>query len=187
MKKDLPKRKNIRLQGYDYSQAGCYFITICTEERHCILWEKDTDQADVGTHSVRPPLHSTLSLSNTGNIVKTAIENIPKIYSHVEIDIFTIMPNHIHMIMRIEGVEQGSGRTLCAPTDVPMDVVMRTPVTVSRIIKQCKEYVTKQVGFPIWQSGFHDHIIRNEAGYQRIWQYIDENPARWMDDRYYAN
>ena len=175
----LPKRKNIRLKDYDYSQAGCYFITICTKDRRCIFWKENADA--VGTHSVRP-IQSTYTLSNTGNIVKIAIENIPKIYRHVDIDIFMIMPNHIHMIMRIEDDGRdggdGDGRTLCVPTSVT--------VTVSRVIKQFKEYVTKQIGFSIWQPGFHDHIIRNEPNYQRIWQYIDENPARWADDQYYA-
>ena len=161
MQKELPVRKNIRLQGYDYSRDGCYHITICVKERHELLWE-ECASTGVGTHSVRP-------LSDIGNVVKTAIENIPKIYDHVDIDIFTIMPNHIHMIVRIEG----GGRTLCVPT------------SVSRIIKQCKEYVTKQIGFSIWQPRFYDQIIHAEEDYQRLWYYINENPARWAEDEYY--
>ena len=158
MQKELPVRKPIRLKGYDYSSAGCYFITICVKDWHAILWEDY-----VGTHSVRP-------LSKTGDVVKTAIENIPQIYNHVSIDIFTIMPNHLHMIMRIES----DGRTLCVPT------------SVSRVIKQCKEYVTKQIGYSIWQPRFYDRIIRDEAEYQGIWKYIDENPQKWENDCYFT-
>jgi REP element-mobilizing transposase RayT len=156
MEKELPVRKNIRLQGYDYSSAGCYFITICVKDGHEILW-----QPDVGARNARP-------LSDTGNIVKTAIENIPKIYESVFIDNFVIMPNHIHMIVRIEN----SGRALRAPT-------------VSTVVNQFKGYVTKQIGFSMWQKLFHDRIIRNEEEYQNKWRYIDENPARWTEDEFY--
>ncbi|MCL2083915.1 MAG: hypothetical protein FWH06_01490 [Oscillospiraceae bacterium] len=155
--KSLPVRKDIRLQGYDYSSNGAYFVTMCVKDGHPVLW-----RPDVGTHSVRP-------LSETGNIVKTAVENIPEIYEGVFIDKFVIMPNHIHMIARIES----GGRTLCVPT-------------ISRIIKQCKEYVTKQIGYSIWQTRFHDHVIRDEEEYKRIWQYIEENPVKWAEDCYFV-
>jgi len=158
--KELPIRKNVRLKGHDYSSAGYYFVTICVKDGHELLWK----ERPVGAHSVRP-------LSDIGETVKMAIENIAKVYRCVNVDKYTIMPNHLHLILRI----YGSGRTLCAPT------------TVSRVIKQCKEYVTKQIGYSIWQKSFHDHIIRNEEEYQRIWQYIDENPQRWEEDCYYGD
>jgi len=82
------------------------------------------------------------------------------------------MPNHIHMIVAIN-----SGRLVIAPTQA-------TP-NLSTIIKQFKTAVTKQIGFSLWQKSYHDHIIRNEDEYQRIWQYIDENPARWDEDEYF--
>lgn len=62
---------------------------------------------------------------------------------------------------------------------------MRAP-TISTVINQMKGYTTKQIGFPIWQKSFHDRIIRDVAEYRRAWQYIDENPARWDEDAYYA-
>ncbi|WP_295632444.1 transposase [uncultured Intestinimonas sp.] len=80
------------------------------------------------------------------------------------------MPNHVHMILVL--TSQG-GRTLCAPT-------------VSRVIKQFKGVVTKRAGLPLWQKSFHDHIIRNEADYLRIWQYIDTNPLKWREDCFCA-
>jgi REP element-mobilizing transposase RayT len=83
-------------------------------------------------------------------------------------DIFTIMPNHIHMIVRIEN----DGRAMRAPT-------------ISRIINQFKGYVAKQIGFSIWQKLFYDEIIRNEQAYRNIWQYINENSAKWVEDKYY--
>jgi len=157
--KELPVRKNIRLKGYDYSNAGYYFVTICVKDGHELLW----NETPVGAHIVRP-------LSDIGMVTKKSIENITEIYSNVIVDKYTIMPNHVHMILRIEN----GGRTMCAPTS-----------HVSNMIKQCKEYVTKQIGFSIWQRSYHDHIIRDKAEYQKIWKYIDQNPTRWTEDCYY--
>jgi len=162
MEKELPIRKKIRLEGYDYSKEGRYHITVCVKNGHEILWEECAD-VGVGARIARP-------LSTTGNVVKTAIENIPKIYDCVFIDIFTIMPNHIHMIVRIEN----NGRAMRAPT-------------ISRLINQFKGYVNKQIGFSIWQKLFYDEIIRNEEAYRNIWQYIEQNPAKWAEDKYYIN
>jgi len=171
MEKELPVRKRIRLQGYDYSQSGYYHITMCIKNGHEILWENDDI---VGAHSMRPPNPNPRLLSSIGKTVKTAIENIPKIYANTNIDKYVIMPNHIHLILCINADE--NGRTLCAPTKA----------TVSRIIKQCKEYVTKQIGYSIWHPRFYDEIIRNEEAYRNIWQYIDNNPAKWAEDRYFV-
>jgi len=156
MQRELPVRKNIRLEGYDYSQDGCYHITICVKDRHEMLGRI------VGTNCVRP------LLSDIGNVVETEISNVSGIYDSVYIDKYVIMPNHIHMIVRIES----DGRTQFVPT-------------ISRIIKQFKGAITKKIGYSIWQARFHDHIIRNEAEYQTRWHYIDENPARWAEDEYY--
>ena len=83
------------------------------------------------------------------------------------------MPNHIHMILRIEG---GHGPMWAsAPTQ-----------SVSTRIRSFKALVSKEVGRPIWQRSFYDHVIRNEADYLRIWEYIDNNPACWAEDEYYC-
>ncbi|MCL2760036.1 MAG: transposase [Desulfuromonadales bacterium] len=158
--KELLKRKQNRLQNYDYSQNGAYFVTICIKDKHELLWIP----AFVGAHSVRP------LLSDIGKVVEKAIMNIPQIYETVIIDRYTIMPNHVHMIAIIDC---DHGRTLCAPT-------------ISRVIKQCKEYVTKQIGYSIWQKSFHDHIIRNEQDYINIAEYIENNPANWEIDRFFV-
>ena len=170
---DLPVRKNIRLKDYDYSQPGCYFITICVKDGREILWDQYdqtpvTSVMPVGAHSVRPPMVD-IPLSRIGKCIKTAIENIPAIYENIEINNYVIMPNHIHILIVIH---EDCGRTMCAPT-------------ISRIVKQCKEYVTKQIGYSIWQKSYHDRIIRNEKEYLIKWQYIDENPIKWNEDEYY--
>lgn len=80
------------------------------------------------------------------------------------------MPNHIHLIVLITA--SNDGRTQFAPT-------------VSRMVKQFKGAVSKEIGHSIWQKSFHDRIIRNEAEYQKIWRYIEENPLKWELDKYY--
>ena len=95
-------------------------------------------------------------------------------YDSVEVTKYVVMPNHIHMIIIIRDTINYSGRTQFAPT-------------VSRVVKQFKGSVTKKIGHSIWQRSFHDHIIRDENDYLRIWKYIDENPSNWMDDCYYSD
>ena len=158
--KDLPARKPIRLKGYDYSQNGCYFITICVKDRRELFWSQP-----VGARIARPPL------SDMGETVRKAIENIPHIYKSITVEKYVIMPNHIHLILLIS---EDSGRAMRAPT-------------ISTVINQLKGHVTKQTGFSVWQKLFHDHIIRNEGDYLDIWKYIDENPARWHEDCFYPN
>lgn len=148
-------RKNIRLDGYDYSAPGGYFITICVKEKKKLFW-------GVGASCARP------GLSQYGEVVEEELLRLSTTYENVELDKAIIMPNHVHMILKLKE----SGRAQLAPT-------------VSRIIQQFKGSVTKRVGFPLWQKGFYDHIIRDEGDHLRIWEYIDTNPAKWREDCYY--
>lgn len=113
----------------------------------------------------------TATIIRIWNIIKHEIDRIGEIYDNaVAIDKYVIMPNHVHMIIFLHGDD---GRPKVAPT-------------VSRIMQQFKGSVTKQIGFSLWQKLFHDHIIRNEQEYQRIWQYIDTNPLKWEEDCFYG-
>ena len=184
-----PKRKRIRLPEYDYSTPGAYFVTICTENRRCILSTitvgaaisrlPDTAPSDgltpttaVGAAISRPPDKApVIVLTRYGEIVKQAIEQIPGIYPQISIDCYVIMPNHIHLILRID--TDADGRLIAAPT-------------VSTVIGQMKRWASKTCGVAIWQKSFHEHIIRREADYRQIWDYIDTNPAKWAEDCYYT-
>ena len=166
---ELRQRKKNRLQGYDYSRAGCYFITICIEGHAEMLGEVVRECR--GAHCA--PAY--VRLSDIGCVVKNAILQIPKHYQGVYVDKYVVMPNHIHMILVLEG---NGGRTMCAPT---------RRSSIPGILHGMKEAVTKSIGFPIWQKSYHDHIIRNVADYRRIWEYIDTNPAKWREDCYYED
>ena len=159
---ELLKRKPNRLKGYDYSQNGAYFITMCVKDRCEMLWNA------VGARIARP--QNTEDLSEYGIVIKNAINNISEQYPSVLVDKYVIMPNHIHMILLVDS--SGDGRAMRAPT-------------ISTVINQMKGYVTKQIGFSLWQKLFHDHIIRNEEEYRKIWEYIDTNPLKWEDDCYF--
>ncbi len=163
---ELPKRKPHRLQGYDYSKNGYYFVTICTENRKPIFWKT------VGADIIRPKSNDTdLLLSECGKTVKTAIENISTHYDGVFVDRYCIMPNHIHLIVAI--MIRKSGRIISAPT-------------LSTVIGQMKRWATKQCGFSVWQKSFYDEIIRNQTAYDEISKYIFENPMKWEEDELYT-
>ena len=158
---ELPKRRPNRLPDFDYSTPGAYFITICTENRKCMLWDT------VGASIARP---NNVPLSAYGKIVKQAICDIPLHYPAVSIDNYTVMPNHIHLLLQIN--TDADGRPMVAPT-------------ISTVVQQMKGVVTKQIGHSIWQKLFYDHVIRGERDYLKIWEYIENNPAKWKEDCFY--
>ena len=164
MENMLPVRKRIRLKDYDYSQPGYYFITICTHKRQNIFG----DIVGQGLCSCR--------LSTAGEIARTELHNLEARYENIKIDKYIIMPNHVHVILRITERREQSPRptvadVVCAYKSITTNVYNRSLGTS---------------GQALWQPRFHDHVIRDEQDYQRIWEYIDENPARWMHDCYYT-
>ena len=170
MSRELPVRKNIRLKEYDYSSAGYYFVTMCVKGRHEMLGKI------VGDAPLRVP---HCELSEYGIFVNEQIQKIDRIYPHVLVDKYVIMPNHVHMITVVQNrtsVAEDGTRRGASPTKA----------TVPQIIQSLKSMTTKQSGFNMWQRSYHDHIIRDEIEYQRIWQYIDENPQKWMEDDHYV-
>ena len=152
---DFKQRKMLRLENFDYSANGAYFITICTKEKSELFWDK---AAYVGVDAhIDPPI-----LSDYGKIAEKYLKNIS------ELDCFVIMPNHIHLILIL------NNGTMWASSP--------TQHTVSQIIKSFKTLVTKELGFSLWQRSFHDHIIRNEKEYAVLCKYIAENPVKWEND-----
>ena len=160
-----PTRKQNRLENFDYSDAGVYFITFCTNDRKQIL-----SRIDAAADALSLP---SVHLTETGKIVSAVISAIPEHYPGVLVDRFVIMPNHVHLLLRINPC----GRLMSAPTGEKRH-------SVADIVRNCKAYVTRQLGFSIWQKGFYDHIIRDEQDYLTRAQYIDNNPAKWAEDEY---
>lgn len=146
------------MNDYNYSSNGAYFITICTKNKENLLWK------NVGANCVRPL--DQLPLSKIGIVIENEIYKLNTVYENIKVDKYQIMPNHIHLIIFI--YEDSNGRTQFAPT-------------ISRIIKQFKGSITKQIEFSIWQKSFYDRIIRNEKEYQEVWNYIHNNPLKYLE------
>ncbi|MBQ8503097.1 MAG: transposase [Clostridia bacterium] len=161
----IHKRKDYRLKNYDYSSPNAYFITICTKDRHPILWQS-VSHNNVGAAIGRPVVYE---LSPYGKVAETAINKISSIYPTVNVDKYVIMPNHIHMILSIHHIP---------------DTISPSTAT---IVNQLKGYISKQLGFSPWQKLYHDRIIRNEEEYLNKWQYIEDNPLKWSEDDEYVN
>ena len=108
-------------------------------------------------------------LSKIGAICDKYINNINIKYENVTVDKYVIMPNHIHLIIFLNGTMKAS-----SPTN-----------NIESIIRSLKTMITKEVGYSIWQRSFHDHIIRDKNDYQKIWEYIDTNVLKWEQDCFY--
>lgn len=162
---ELPKRKLMRLPDYDYSSPGTYFVTICTHDRQCIL-----SRITVG-EGLAPP---AVMLSPIGQCVKEQLLALPKRYPAVQIDNYVIMPNHIHLLVSFNTDSGGA-----SPSPTLFDVV--------RVLKSLSTRLSRDNlgNLPLWQRSFHEHVIRNENDYREIWEYINANPAKWVEDRYY--
>ena len=157
---DLPNRKPIRLQDYDYSQPGAYFVTICTKGRKMLF-------GDVGADSI-----------SARTVKRTFLETLAQ-YPNVDSPIFVVMPNHFHAILTIERADIES-----APT-VSQVIQSFKRYSTLEYIKLVKSGMVPSFDGQIWQRSFHDHVIRGDADYREIWEYIDQNPAKWAEDRYY--
>ena len=153
---NFPTRKQIRITDYDYSTPGAYFITVCTANRENLFWH------GVGADIIRP---QNVPLSAIGKLAEQGIIQIAEHYKNVVIDKYCIMPDHIHLILRIES--DINGRMISAPT-------------VSTMVGSMKRWVSRQAGKPIWQRSFYDHGIRNQQDYNEIWKYIENNPLKYL-------
>ena len=169
---DFPKRKSHRLKNYDYGN-GYFFVTICTNNKQKLL-------CDVGNDALVVP-------SNLGKRIIECWENIEKLNDNVEIIKYVIMPNHIHGIIAIEnknelypqkqfGFETSERRGRRSLQGLIKDFKSVT----TRIYK--KEFNGED---SLWQKSFYDEVINNEEHFQYAWQYIDENPRIWNEDKYF--
>jgi REP element-mobilizing transposase RayT len=162
-------RHTIRLQGYDYSQSGAYYVTIVAHGRECLFGEI-VDVADVGA-GLRPAPTATMKLNEFGKIVQRAWFDLPKHYPHVELGTFCIMPNHVHAVI------------------ILIDVVAIKRHPLSEIVRAFKSFSARRInelrkmqGVPVWQRNYYEHIIRNAEEHNRIHLYIESNPVNWIKD-----
>ena len=158
--KQYKDRKIIRLQNYDYSANGAYFITICTHNREHLF-------GSVGADSI------------SARMVKKVYGEIIGKYDNVSSPISVVMPNHFHSIIIIERND-----TEVVPS-ISKIVQEFKRYTTCEYIKLVKNGILKPFDKRIWQRSFYDHIIRNENDFNEIWMYIENNPLKWQEDCYF--
>jgi REP element-mobilizing transposase RayT len=165
-----------RLKNWDYSSEATYFITICTASRECLF----------GSIAVEMMKYSPI-----GQIVMEEFKKSFAIRAELYCEAFVVMPNHLHAILRIEKNDEITvethGRASLSPPNY--GIAYRAKRSISSFVAGFKSSATKRVnqyrqmpGMILWQERFHDHIIRNDAEYQRILEYIETNPAHWGSD-----
>ncbi len=190
----FPKRKSPRYSGYDYSQYGYYFLTVCVNERgkdilcHINYNNVPAVGADAHIGPIVPDENLvTVKLTDAGKIVKKYIENITDEKKGIKVESYVIMPDHVHLIISIQLSDDGP-MWASAPTEA--NDGKKRPVSagnISQIIRSMKVLSTKQIGRSIWQRSFYDKIIRRDEDLDAISKYIAQNPTRWLINHYTGN
>jgi putative transposase len=172
----LHHRRSIRLQGYDYSTNGAYFVTICVNNRQCLLGEIDSS--------------GTMRLNQFGVIILEAWESIPEHHHHVELDAFVVMPNHMHGILLFDPPSSVVGHNTQSPSNTPIMQVI--PGSLGAVVRSFKSAASKHINLlrsgstdSIWQRNYHEKIIRNERMLNALREYIFANPSNWAFDEEY--
>jgi len=169
---DRHHRRSIRLKGYDYTQPGAYFITICTRDRVCLFGEV---------------IDGEMRLNPLGEIVRQCWWAIPEHFSHVVLDEFVVMPNHVHGIIVIMATHD-VGATHASPLRVRPRGPQRQ--SIASIVGSIKSAAAKRIneyrgtpGAPVWQRNYYEHVVRDDQPLNHIREYIATNPLRWHLDR----
>lgn len=170
---DKRHRRSIRLKEYDYSQAGGYFVTICTYGGECLLGNV---------------INGEMRLSKCGESVNKFWHKIADHFPDVKTDVFVVMPNHIHGIIFIVDERRGGVSPPIQPHQGEETSPLRKP-TLGQIIAYFKYQTTKQInqilntaGASLWQRNYYEHVIRNEDDLRQIREYIVNNPLKWELD-----
>lgn len=151
-------RRSIRLKAYDYTQPGAYFVTLCTHDRG-LLFGEITD--------------GVMRLNRMGLIVQKAWFDLPRHYPHVVLDVMVIMPNHVHGVIVL--TEDGKP---AKPRQGLPEIVRAFKSHSARRINALR----RTPGLPIWQRNYYEHIVRDQADWERIREYILNNPQEWDRD-----
>ena len=179
----LHNRKLNRLKGFDYSQSGLYFITVCVHCRLIHLCEI---------------INGVVKLKQSGEIVLDCWNDLPNHYPNCFLHEFVVMPNHIHGIIEINNDcygPVGDGRSVVGDGLRPSPTTTCPNIKIhglSEMVRALKSFSSRRINeisdikFK-WQRSFYDHIIRNKRAYNQITRYIQNNPKRWMEDRLFVH
>jgi REP element-mobilizing transposase RayT len=180
-----PQRRSIRLENYDYSNEGAYFVTICVQDKK-FLFGKIVD--------------AEMQLSKAGKMIEKWLLELKRKFSNANIDEYSFMPNHVHAIIWIVGADlcvcppdgiaqTEDGRThRSAPTDgeqsvsLPQIIQWFKTMATNEYIRGVKSGKFKPFKKRLWPRNYYEHVIRDEDDLNEIRQYIIDNPANWAND-----
>jgi putative transposase len=160
-------RRSIRLPGFNYSQAGVYFVTICAFERRCLFGRMRDDAVDLGA---------------IGRIVQARWLEMPQRFAHAELDAYVVMPNHLHGILllhRTPARDPGHAEGFQKPVAGSLPTIIRS---FKAEVSARAKHAGVQPGHPVWQRNYFERVLRDGKEYSAAARYILENPARWHFD-----
>ncbi|BAY29518.1 hypothetical protein NIES2107_13610 [Nostoc carneum NIES-2107] len=173
-------RRSIRLKGYDYSQSGLYFITICVQNRECLLGKI---------------AQGLMNLNSAGEMVNQTWQQLPQRFPHIGIDEFVVMPDHMHGIIAISMVDTTSSNHIqeqdleqIQPLETTESVNLGNiigafkSITTHQYIQGIKQDNWQRFTGKLWQRNYYEHIIRDEASLKNIREYIRNNPMKWQNN-----
>jgi len=177
-----PRRRPLRLPGFDYSGEGAYFVTICTRNRECLFGAV---------------VDGEMRLNNVGRVVQMIWGGLSDRFPTIELDTFVVLPNHVHGTLVVGAAlappkRRKVGAALALPvggaaSSAPTRSASTTLGTVVRAFKSISAIGVNRLlsrsGQPLWQRSYYEHIIRTEESLNRIREYIATNPLRWQLDR----
>ena len=168
-------RKSLRLKEYDYSREGAYFITICTYNRECILGNV---------------IDGEMLLNQFGKIVFGCWNSLAGRYTNIELDKFVVMPNHVHVIIKIIDNVGAIHKLPLQRKNCDHPQMERRRMLIPKIVGYFKMNSSKQInrlrntaGMSVWQLNYYEHVIRNVDKLSKIREYIQNNPLKWHLDR----
>ncbi len=163
-----PERKTIRLKDYDYSQSGAYFITLCSNGHECLFGNV---------------IELKMETTDLGHAVVESWEWLSRQYPYVTLDEWVVMPNHLHGIIIIDGIEAGGSRT--APTGVLGQKGLGSLIGAFKTVSTKRINLLRNTpALAVWQRNYYEHIIRDDREMDEIREYIVNNPAKWAEDKY---
>ncbi|MDP3042612.1 MAG: transposase [Candidatus Omnitrophota bacterium] len=182
---DNRNRRSIRLAGYDYSQAGYYFVTVCVNERRNLFGDIDGGK---------------IMLNGVGIMVEDSWNKLQQRFQFIELDEFIVMPNHLHGVIVIVGAplvgaqngdviaddRNDRATTRVAPTLGDIIGAFKS-ITTNEYIRNVKNENWLPFDEYFWQRNYYEHVIRNDNDLNRIREYIVNNPVKWEEDEYYAS
>jgi len=181
MNNEFPQRRTIRLQGYDYSSEGLYFVSICCQDKVCYFGKIQNED---------------VILNDAGRMMENEWYSLKERFQHIELHEFIVMPNHFHGIIELTDVENveiplvgiqiNTGQPQGIAPTIGEIIGAFKSITTNKYIQGVKDYNWMCFNNRLWQRNYYEHIIRNGNSHQNISDYIISNPSNWANDSYYT-